>query len=334
MFSPGATPSPDEAGLSETPSDFDALVRDVLEHPENLLNSKLTSEQVLEIQKRLNPYAGIAGPALAADRKRIAAVSCTNLREDYLRRLTATSLVGFLFQVFHEWEVPVEQRRWTPPKALQKKDDPSHQPFEIEAIIERLEATLAIAREAAAASGEAGATKRAAIEADTILLDGESRAAVEQRYAEAEALAAKAGAGANSAITQYFYNVDAYFRLVDEAQAMGLTLPIVPGILPIINSAQLIRFSDACGAEIPRWLRLRLHAFDDDSAAIRAFGLDVVTDLCKRLLAGGAPGMHFYTMNQSAPTLEICRRLGLLPSGSAAGNGQSADQRTLAEAGT
>ena len=152
--------------------------------------------------------------------------------------------------------------------------------------------------------------------------------------ADLQALAAKAGAGANSAITQYFYNVDAYFRLVDEAQAMGLTLPIVPGILPIINSAQLIRFSDACGAEIPRWLRLRLHAFDDDSAAIRAFGLDVVTDLCKRLLAGGAPGMHFYTMNQSAPTLEICRRLGLLPSGSAAGNGQSADQRTLAEAGT
>lgn len=152
--------------------------------------------------------------------------------------------------------------------------------------------------------------------------------------ADLQALAAKAGAGANSAITQYFYNVDAYFRLVDEAQAMGLTLPIVPGILPIINSAQLIRFSDACGAEIPRWLRLRLHAFDDDSAAIRAFGLDVVTDLCERLLAGGAPGLHFYTMNQSAPTLEICRRLGLLPSGSAAGNGQSADQRTLAEAGT
>ena len=152
--------------------------------------------------------------------------------------------------------------------------------------------------------------------------------------ADLQALAAKAGAGANSAITQYFYNVDAYFRLVDEAQSLGLTLPIVPGILPIINSAQLIRFSDACGAEIPRWLRLRLHAFDDDSAAIRAFGLDVVTDLCKRLLAGGAPGMHFYTMNQSAPTLEICRRLGLLPSGSAAGNGQSADQRTLAEAGT
>jgi methylenetetrahydrofolate reductase (NADPH) len=152
--------------------------------------------------------------------------------------------------------------------------------------------------------------------------------------ADLQALAAKAGAGANSAITQYFYNVDAYFRLVDEAQGMGLKLPIVPGILPIINSAQLIRFSDACGAEIPRWLRLRLNAFEDDAASIKAFGLDVVTDLCQRLLAGGAPGLHFYTMNQSAPTLEICSRLGLLPSGSVAGNGQSADQRALAEAGT
>ena len=127
--------------------------------------------------------------------------------------------------------------------------------------------------------------------------------------------------------------MDAYFRLVDEAQALGLTLPIVPGILPIVNSAQLMRFSDACGAEIPRWLRLRLQAFDDGSAAVRAFGLDVVTDLCERLLAGGAPGLHFYTMNQSAPTLEICRRLGLLPGGPAASNGQPADQQALAEAG-
>lgn len=148
--------------------------------------------------------------------------------------------------------------------------------------------------------------------------------------ADLQALAAKAGAGANSAITQYFYNVDAYFRLVDEAQAMGLTLPIVPGILPIINSAQLIRFSDACGAEIPRWLRLRLNAFEDDAASIKAFGVDVVTDLCQRLLAGGAPGLHFYTMNQSAPTLEICSRLGLLPSGSVAGTDHAPDELALA----
>ena len=124
--------------------------------------------------------------------------------------------------------------------------------------------------------------------------------------------------------------MDAYFRLVDEAQALGLTLPIVPGILPIVNSAQLMRFSDACGAEIPRWLRLRLHAFDDDSAAVRAFGLDVVTDLCERLLAGGAPGLHFYTMNQSAPTLEICRRLVLLPSASATDTDDAADVLALA----
>jgi methylenetetrahydrofolate reductase (NADPH) len=148
--------------------------------------------------------------------------------------------------------------------------------------------------------------------------------------ADLQALAAKAGAGANSAITQYFYNVDAYFRLVDEAQGMGLTLPIVPGILPIINSAQLMRFSDACGAEIPRWLRLRLHAFNDDAASIKAFGLDVVTDLCQRLLVGGAPALHFYTMNQSAPTLEICRRLGLLPSGSAAGTDRATAALALA----
>jgi len=148
--------------------------------------------------------------------------------------------------------------------------------------------------------------------------------------ADLQALAAKAGAGANSAITQYFYNPDAYFRLQDDAQALGLTLPIVPGVLPIINSAQLIRFSDACGAEIPRWLRLRLNAFEDDAASIKAFGLDVVTDLCHRLLAGGAPGLHFYTMNQSAPTLEICRRLGLLPSASETDTDDAADVLALA----
>jgi methylenetetrahydrofolate reductase (NADPH) len=97
-----------------------------------------------------------------------------------------------------------------------------------------------------------------------------------------------------------------------------------------MNSAQLIRFSDACGAEIPRWLRLRLNAFEDDAASIKAFGLDVVTDLCQRLLAGGAPGLHFYTMNQSAPTLEICSRLGLLPSGSVAGTDHAPDELALA----
>lgn len=144
------------------------------------------------------------------------------------------------------------------------------------------------------------------------------------------ALAAKARAGADSAITQYFYNPDAYFRLVDEAQALGLMLPIVPGILPIVNSAQLIRFSDACGAEIPRWLRLRLHAFGGDSDSVMAFGLDVVTELCERLIAGGAPGLHFYTMNQSGPTLEIGRRLGLLPSGSLAGTDRATGELALA----
>ena len=129
--------------------------------------------------------------------------------------------------------------------------------------------------------------------------------------ADLQAFAAKAGAGADSAITQYFYSADAYSRFVDEAGRMGIGLPVVPGIMPITSSTQLMRFSDACGAEIPRWIRLRLQAFGDDTASIRAFGLDVVTALCEQLRARGVPGFHFYTMNQAAATLEICRRLGL-----------------------
>lgn len=128
-----------------------------------------------------------------------------------------------------------------------------------------------------------------------------------------QAFAAKVQAGANSSITQYFYNADAYFRFVEEVDAMGLTIPIVPGIMPISSSTQLMRFSDACGAEIPRWIRLRLQAYGDDLASIKAFGLDVVTDLCEQLRAGGAPALHFYTMNQSTATLALCDRLGLTP---------------------
>lgn len=119
----------------------------------------------------------------------------------------------------------------------------------------------------------------------------------------------KVKAGADAAITQYFYNTDAYFRFVDEARKAGVSVPIVAGIMPITNYSQLMRFSDMCGAEIPRWIRLKLASFGDDSASIKAFGLDVVTDLCERLLAGGAPGLHFYTLNQAAATTEICRRL-------------------------
>jgi methylenetetrahydrofolate reductase (NADPH) len=129
--------------------------------------------------------------------------------------------------------------------------------------------------------------------------------------ADLQAFATKVKAGADSAITQYFYNADAYFRFVEEADALGVTVPVVPGIMPITSSTQLMRFSDACGAEIPRWIRLRLQGFGDDTASIRAFGLDVVSDLCEQLRAGGAPALHFYSMNQSAATLEICRRLGL-----------------------
>ncbi|MGB5080037.1 MAG: methylenetetrahydrofolate reductase [NAD(P)H] [Burkholderiales bacterium] len=121
----------------------------------------------------------------------------------------------------------------------------------------------------------------------------------------------KLDAGANSAITQYFFNADAYFRFVEECEALGIDAPIVPGIMPIGNFAQLARFSDACGAEIPRWLRLRMQGFGDDTASIRSFGLDVVTELCDRLLSAGAPGLHFYTMNQAGPTSTIWQRLGL-----------------------
>ncbi len=123
--------------------------------------------------------------------------------------------------------------------------------------------------------------------------------------------ARKVKAGADSAITQYFYNSDAYFRFVEDAQALGVEVPIVPGIMPITNYTQLARFSDACGAEIPRWIRLKLQSYGDDRDAIRAFGLDVVTDLCEQLLAVDAPGLHFYTMNQAEPTLELWARLGL-----------------------
>ena len=121
----------------------------------------------------------------------------------------------------------------------------------------------------------------------------------------------KIDAGADSAITQYFFNPDAYWRFVDDCAAIGITLPIVPGIMPIASFSKLARFSDACGAEIPRWIRRKLEGFGDDTASIRAFGLDVVTELCAGLLARGAPGLHFYTLNQAGLTTTIWQRLGL-----------------------
>jgi len=136
--------------------------------------------------------------------------------------------------------------------------------------------------------------------------------------ADVQAFAAKARAGADSAITQFFFNPDAYFRFVEEAQALGADIPVVPGIMPITNSSGILRFADSCGAEVPRWIRLRLQSFGDDSASIRAFGLDVVADLCERLRAQGVPALHFYTMNASATVLEICRRLGLAPASAGA----------------
>ena len=128
--------------------------------------------------------------------------------------------------------------------------------------------------------------------------------------ADLQAFAAKVRAGADSAITQYFFSPEAYWRFVDDARAIGLDTPIVPGIMPITSSTQPMRFSDACGAEITRWIRLRLQGFGDDTASIKAFGLDVVAALCERLCAGGAPALHFYTMNQSVATLGVLQRLG------------------------
>jgi len=124
---------------------------------------------------------------------------------------------------------------------------------------------------------------------------------------------AKVRAGASSAITQMLFNADAYFRFVDDARAIGADIPVVPGIMPIVNASGILRFADGCGADIPRWMRLRLQGYGDDSASIRAFGVDVITRLCEQLIAGGAPALHFYTLNQSPATIEICRRLGLAP---------------------
>ena len=129
--------------------------------------------------------------------------------------------------------------------------------------------------------------------------------------ADLQAFATKVKAGAHSAITQYFYNSDAYFRFVDDAYKLGVDIPIVPGIMPITSSTQLLRFSDACGAEIPRWIRLRLQAYGDDVASIKAFGLEVVSDLCDQLRTAGVPSFHFYSMNQSVATLAICKNLNL-----------------------
>ena len=127
--------------------------------------------------------------------------------------------------------------------------------------------------------------------------------------ADIEHFVTKIQAGANSAITQYFYNTDAYFQFIEDVESRGVNVPIVPGIMPITSSSQLLRFSDSCGAEIPRWLRKRLEGFGDDIASIKAFGLDVVTDLSLQLLAGGAPGLHFYSLNQADPTIAIIKNL-------------------------
>ena len=129
--------------------------------------------------------------------------------------------------------------------------------------------------------------------------------------ADFEAYVRKVKAGAHGAVTQYFYNADCYFEFVERSHKAGITIPCVPGVMPIVNTAQLLRFSAACGAEIPRWVKLRLESYGEDKASVQAFGLDVVTRLSETLLKGGAPGIHFYTLNQAEPTLKLWRSLGL-----------------------
>ncbi|MDG5499691.1 methylenetetrahydrofolate reductase [NAD(P)H] [Marinobacter sp. BGYM27] len=123
--------------------------------------------------------------------------------------------------------------------------------------------------------------------------------------------ARKVEAGANSAITQYFFNPDSYFYFIDRLEKMGVTIPVVPGIMPIVNFSSLVRFSDMCGAEIPRWIRKQLEAYGDDSESIRKFGEDMITEMCQKLLDAGAPGLHFYTLNQSTTSVNIWNNLGL-----------------------
>ena len=137
----------------------------------------------------------------------------------------------------------------------------------------------------------------------------ETHPQAEDALADLRHFKAKVEAGADAAITQYFYNADAYFRFVDDARRLGVEVPIVPGIMPISNFTQLKRFSEACGAEIPRWIAQRMQAYGDDLAAVREFGADVVADLCRRLVAGGAPALHFYTLNLARPTETVLQRL-------------------------
>ena len=139
----------------------------------------------------------------------------------------------------------------------------------------------------------------------------------ENALADLDNFRRKVESGAHGAITQYFYSADAYWRFLDDCKQRGIDIPIVPGIMPITNYSSLARFSDACGAEIPRWIRKRLEAYGDDLSSIQAFGAEVVTALCRQLLEGGAPGLHFYTMNQSGSVLEICSGLGIASGASA-----------------
>ncbi len=302
--------APPEGPVSE--ADFDSLVSDILENPEILLKSELTAEQVLEIQKRLNPYAGIAGPAPSPDHKKVAACSYTNLREEYLRRLTMTSLVGFLFQIFHEWEVPVEQRRWIPASQKKKTDDPATAPFDLGKLVERLEATLAIAKEAQSTAEQAAALKQKALEDDLVLpahAPKEARSRVAEQTRASEAAAAKA-AGLLYAATHATHRagLEAGARLRSTAEA-GMKYPEVKAVLsqyPLPAPPGQIEMPAAAAKEIIGGF-LRHWLVFDPSVHVRS-GHDAKTiEAAIASLRVGAADVPVDTKDPSHLTLEAVR---------------------------
>ena len=294
------------ASSEPLPKDFDNLVADILENPELVLREDLTPEQVLELQKRINPYAHIAGPAPVEGRRRIAAASYTNLREDYIRRFTATSLVGFLFQVFEEWEVPADQRRWVPAKAA--KNAP--QPFAAAALVAHLEAALAVAQEAAATSAKAAAALCDAAALDAQLGDGataEQRAAVQASYGFAEEYAASS-AGLLYAATYATHRVgaDASARLCATAEA-GMKYPEVKetlGRFPLPPPPSRIEMPPAAAKEVVGGFLRHWLKFDPSVHVRSGHSADVINTAVEQ--AGGGTAL-VDTKDPSRPTLEAVR---------------------------
>ena len=269
---------------AEIPADFDDLVRDILANPERVLDPSLTDEQILEVQKRINPYAGVAGAAPTPGRKRVACVSYTNLRENYIRRFTATSLVGFLFQVLQEWEVPAESRRWTPPRA-----ETAPEPFAAADLVGRLETALAIAKEAADAAEAATAAQRAAAE-EEIVVEG-APANPGEKYAEADFAAAKA-AGLLYAATHTAHRIgqEAGLRLRATAEA-GMRYPEVKVILsqrPLPPAPSSLEVPPAIAKEIINGFLRNWLEFDPSVHVRSGHDAATIAPFIKKTRAGAA----------------------------------------------